>query len=296
MKKLIQVSLLLIVCAGLTNCKKDKDVEPMGCDDGTSTSTVDHSKKNAFIWKVTSTGCYPCGEIGEIIHETQDNNVKEDLVVIEYHPSAEAAIDIMAAENDDNMLRNIFDSGGSLGQFYVGDQMANLSLSDADLQEWTDNAVAAYLQESAPLYAEVEHSISGGNIIADVTVKANTTTTEDYIIGVYVIEDEILFWQSGNPNSGTYQNPSYYHKNIYRENMAVYGTGISSSNLYGSFIALEDFNGGSSTFTSGQDIVLPTLSLPIDSEWEGSNLRVVTLILDAGNQYQYINSNHSVLK
>lgn len=267
---------------------------PTGSGSGSGTGdTDDGSKRNAFIFKVTSTGCTACGTNGIVVHESMEEFEREDVIVIEYHPSAEAVIDDMAVINDDWSLYGLY-TFDALGEYYVGNEIVDNDMEMSDRKEWTGESIAAILEEDAPLYSVVGHSVAGSTISADVTIKVNHDHSADYALGVYLIEDEILYWQNGNPESGTYDDPTYYHKNVFRENMARHGSGIPESNMTGGFIKLNEFT-ETGEYVEGEDIVLPTISLPIDATWNSSNLRIAVLIVDQSGEPGIVNANHSNL-
>ena len=252
---------MLVMVASFSSCRKKGCTDPNSLaynpeakkDDGSCTTPT--ALKKALVFKKTATWCPSCGDWGT----TYSSNLSAaypNCQVIELHGD-------MAMET--TVGDAIMDALTSAGwpHFYSGtEDLANSYTS-------ISNAVSTELAEAVEVSMAMEKSTNGSTINVKVQSQWLGSTSGEYFLAVYVLEDGIVATQQID---GLPADPSFVHNKVLR--------GEVSNSAFGKAITingegyLEEFD-----IPLGSSMV-PANCYPVAVMWKknGANYDFVNLI------------------
>ncbi|MEZ5043730.1 MAG: Omp28-related outer membrane protein [Saprospiraceae bacterium] len=222
-----------------------------------------------LITKISASWCPHCGNWGWNFYEgLREDNVGKAIMVTA-HYSGDYRTDAGAA---------IASNFGIIGQpeFYIGtDRVAANSNNYASMVPSVNSIVNAQLGTAPVVQSGIKARLQpNGMMTVNTSTQFFSTTTGEYYLAMYLLENNFVGYQAGQGNAAA-------HKNILRaviggENFGdLIGLGEIAANTK---VDLEhDFNLGSSSFQVG-------------------NVEIVAVIWEKiGNKYKYVNANSTTV-
>ncbi|MFC2111363.1 Omp28-related outer membrane protein [Bacteroidota bacterium] len=211
MKKLIFFLLALMIA--FAGCKKDKDDEDEEIKGLNPTQT-----QWGFVYEYTRVNCGTCGSLGgPLLHELHDMG---NVVGVAGHVSG--GNDPMESSYSNGFYSDRPHDGG-IPFFWVCNTEC---IRDAALAKST---MTSFKSQTPIAGVDLSYTISGGKMSVKTKTKFFAAGTGDYLISVYVLEDNI----DGGSSSGAYDqaggSADYKHMCVLRE--------VSASNVYGETLA-----------------------------------------------------------
>lgn len=266
--------LMVGVMVSMTACKKKE-----GCTDPDSLTYDPDAKKDngtcvladqqrkTLLLEFSAAWCPPCGSWGNDAFHKMIDDYSTETVAISSHGSNQQP-DGMTNKYSDGFKGN-FPIGG-WPNFYVG-----------SIFKGTDKNIEAEMDQyrGAPIIANgaTIYTVEGNNIIVHAKGKFFQSTTGDYYLAVYVLEDNIP-GGDGEPSGFDQQGDNtqtYVHDHVLRRGASddVFGDKIASGNI-----------------TVGTQKELAYL-IPVDQDWNMLNIELIGVIFKKnGGTYEYVNA------
>jgi len=205
--------------------------------------------QKSLVTKVTATWCINCGTWGWSLFEgILEDNAEKALIVANHYsgdldnPTAE---DIASNFNATSQPRFVLDNT---------DQSAS-SGSAATKRTEIKNQIDANFLLSPVVNAGLDVILDGNQLIVNTKTKFFQAATGEYYVGVYIIENGVVNFQSG-------QGMNAAHKNIMRTGM--------STGTFGDLVMNGNINMG---MEFDHDF-----SIMLNSAWNVDNLEVATIV------------------
>ena len=229
----------------------------------TVTSQEIPEQQMPLVTKVTATWCPFCGAWGWDAFEKLYDENQEKAILISNHfsgdlrnPTAETFADNLEA----------------FGQpiFYLNND--NLTFSSSTYSAKAENAkitIAEQYEMSPTANTGVNASLIGNELMVETKTRFFQAASGDYYVGVYIIENGVINFQSSRGNNA-------FHKNVLRAGM--------SSNAFG-------VNLGNGNFSVGTAID-KSFTMTLDQNWNIDNILLATMIWKKeGEKFVYVNGN-----
>ena len=234
--------------------------------------TLEETNKPVFF-DYTSTGCPGCGSWGAPTFETIADRLESSIVPVAVHikygdPMITGASEAIAANRT--------------GQFYTPQLwvnnnnamvLAGSSINGNASAEKINTEIESFQNAETTLAVGVSHAINDDKITIRYKTKALENLDGEYWIGVYVMENGILYRQS----SGA-ENP-FEHNHVIR---------VSNSGGFGDLL-------GESGLTQDSEIE-KTVTLTLLEEWNTENLYATAIVWKKeGSNYVVVNANNDLV-
>ncbi len=230
---------------------------------GIATSQEVPEQQMPLVTKVTATWCPFCGAWGWNAFEKLYNENQEKAILISNHFSGDLRNPTAEAFGD-----NLEAFGQPI--FYLNND--NLSFSSSTFSSKADDAKSSIEEQygmSPVANSGIIASLSGNELMVEAKTQFFQETSGDYYVGVYIIENGVINFQSSRGNNA-------FHKNVLRAGM--------SSNAFG--VNLDNGN-----FLAGTAID-KSFSMTLDENWNVDNILLATMIWKKeGEKYIYVNGN-----
>jgi len=276
MKKIYLAAFVVVSAFALSSCTKDE--KKTGQDDqGDVYSSITVEEKNtALVTKHSGTACPPCGGWGWTAWEeiVATNTGKAHFVTA----------------FDDNFVAKLFitdvaeDWANGLGVSSWPTFCANYKIQTERVGNGIDVAKTktnvsdeVNTHVNAPVVANSAFVAKTSENIMTVNVKTKffNAADGDYYLAVYLVEDDVMGVQSGNPN---YPNP-VAHEFVMRQIRDENGTNLPA---FGKMLSSGSVDAGTE-FKS-------EVKLKLDSDWKSDKLHTYAVIWKkVGAKYQFVN-------
>ncbi len=196
---------MLVMVASFSSCRKKGCTDPNSLsynpeakkDDGSCTTPT--ALKKALVFKKTATWCPYCGDWGAT-YASNLSSTYSDCQVIELHGDMEMETTVGDA---------IMDALPSAGwpHFYLGSEDL------ANNYSTISNSVSTELAEAVEVSMAMEKSTSGSTINVRVQSQWLGSTSGEYFLAIYVLEDGIVATQQID---GAAADPNFVHDHVLR--------------------------------------------------------------------------------
>jgi len=272
-KSLIILSTCLIA---LGSCSKDEVAEPLPNNTGNNNDNNDISlnlkineDQNATLFFYTSTGCPGCGSWGGPTFKNLINNYATDVTPIAIH-----------IKYNDPYISSVSQdiANNRTGSYYTPQlHIENTNIvvlnggsidGNASVQQANDSING--ISSNTPIASSGSiYQVNDDKLTIKYGTQFHTAATGEFYVAAYIIEDGLVYAQSG-------ANTSYVHNNVIRA--SVNGNSFGSLIKNGDIVADELFENQT--------------SFPINQTWNLDNIKITTVIWEkVGNNYQVINSS-----
>jgi hypothetical protein len=226
------------------------------------------TKKMAFMGKKTATWCTPCGTWAwTVFSDIYSRTSGEPFIATEMHISSSSVL----ASSDAATIYTHMEARSSTPVFYVNNinetQYSSSGGIYTNATKYRIYAVADSIgQTDADINAAYTATISPSGVISVSTkTKAFSDVTGDYYLGIYLVETDVVAYQSGIGNTAV-------HKSILREAI--------STNAMGDLVS-------SGAITAGAEFT-NTFTHTVDPSYNANNLQLFAVLWKkVGNDYSY---------
>ena len=256
--KILSILMSILIISSISSCRKK------GCTDPNSLAydaeakkddescTYPTSAKQAIVFKATATWCWACGDWGGT-YSNNLSNAYTNAKVIDVHSN-----DVFSSTPGDQILA-VLPSAGT-PHFYVGTESITNNYS------LITSATDSELAEAVEVSMAMENSTNGSAMNVRVQSQFLGSTSGEYFLAVYVIEDGQVYQQ--NTANGYDQN--YVHNHVLRAE--------GSNSGFGKAITIT---------TDGN---MEEFDITLDASWVAANCYPVAVLWRKnGATYDFIN-------
>lgn len=219
--------------------------------------------QKSLITKVTATWCSNCGSWGwELFENLVEDNSEKALVIANHYsgdlnnPTSDAIADNFNVNSQPRFILNDTDQNASNG---------NIATKRTEIKDQVDNNFLLSPLSNAGLEATLD-----GNMLSVITkTRFFQPTMGEYYVGVYVIENGVINFQSN-------QGMNAVHKNVLRAGMSTSPFGELIMN--GSIGMGMEFN--------------HNFSMTLEDSWNVDSLEIATIVWKKNEDtYEFINTH-----
>ncbi|MEM1322597.1 MAG: Omp28-related outer membrane protein [Bacteroidota bacterium] len=222
-------------------------------------------KQQALISKVSASWCINCGTWGWNLFDGLIEDNSDNAVIMAVHYSG----NLMNATST-----AMSDNFGTIGQptFYLGNEDQNANGNSSAKREQIRNAVDAIAAQSPVANTGLTASLNGNELVVNTKTRFFQTTSGEYYMVLYIIEDGVIASQTG-------QGANASHKNLLR--------GAMTTDAFGTLLKNGDISMGEE-FTE-------TVTFQLDPSWNTEQMQIAAVIWKKeNNTFNFVNTNSTV--